>query len=632
MVTHPVGVVNARRVKLDDGLILPYGGQLIQAFVPAELRSEQIECMANLPRIELSQPELHDLEMLACGAYSPLGGFMNRDTYAAVCDQGQLPSGLAWGLPVTLAVTESVARGLELGRTISLVYQDRPVASMAIEDIFPWDPEVEAKSIYKLPLHRAPDLHERHLRQAKYLIGGAVSLLATRMAPYLQAKHSWPRETRGTLSMRGWHRMTAVHLNNPWQRAHEYVMRCALEASDALLLHSAIDRRIRSQGLSEEIAADASQLLLQNYFPVDRIIVNPLPRRLLNAGVRSAIQHAILSQNYGCERIFIVPALLGPTSHQQDTRDWEREFVRAAKAGLDIKPVFMHPAFHCEACGGLATEKSCPHESSQRVVLSDEEIQERLLTGEHLPPMVARPEIARALSRAVSKSIDPAKIKKTGKHLFPHASEVSQDLRQAVAGHKAAALWMTGLSGSGKSTVAHRLERELLLSGHRVYVLDADTLRQGLNKDLGFSDADRRENLRRAGEVVKVMVDAGIIVIASFISPFAAERKMVRDLFNGNFFEVYVEASLADCEARDPKGLYKRARAGQIPHFTGISSPYEAPVQPELVVNTTHFSADECVRKLMNMLSDAGVLRSSRHETGRGKPRFGVLEAPPGSH
>ena len=221
-------------------------------------------------------------------------------------------------------------------------------------------------------------------------------------------------------------------------------------------------------------------------------------------------------------------------------------------------------------------------------------------------------------------TLDANNVVKGGRHIFPHVGEVSSELRQMISGHKAAVLWMTGLSGSGKSTIAHRLERELLLSGHRVFVLDGDTLRHGLNKDLAFSEEARRENLRRAGEVAKVMLEAGMLVIASFISPFRAEREMVRKICGDRFFELYVEASLEDCEARDPKGLYKRARAGLIPQFTGISSPYEQPEQPELLLNTTVESLDACVKRSMDFMVDKGILRISSTERSRTRRQVGV--------
>ncbi len=183
--------------------------------------------------------------------------------------------------------------------------------------------------------------------------------------------------------------------------------------------------------------------------------------------------------------------------------------------------------------------------------------------------------------------------------IFPIKSNLSREERSALLKQEPLVVWLTGLSGSGKSTLAYALERELLSRGHICMVLDGDNLRHGLNKDLGFSEQDRRENIRRAGEICKLVTDAGIIVITSFISPFKADRAKVRALIPANnFCEVYLNASLNVCESRDPKGLYKKARAGTITDFTGIDSPYEAPENPELEIDTDHLTEAESFKTL----------------------------------
>ncbi len=188
-----------------------------------------------------------------------------------------------------------------------------------------------------------------------------------------------------------------------------------------------------------------------------------------------------------------------------------------------------------------------------------------------------------------------------------HHGEITRADRERLNGHRGATLWFTGLSGSGKSTVARRLEERLFERGCRVYVLDGDNIRFGLNKDLGFSPADRTENIRRIGEVAKLFTDAGAIVLTAFISPYRADRDQVRAIMgDGDFVEVHVDASLEVCEQRDPKGLYKKARAGQIPEFTGISAPYEAPEQAELVVRTDQLSLDESVDVVVDYLDRNG--------------------------
>jgi len=198
-------------------------------------------------------------------------------------------------------------------------------------------------------------------------------------------------------------------------------------------------------------------------------------------------------------------------------------------------------------------------------------------------------------------------------HITWHEGQVSRADRERVLGQKGTTIWLTGLSGSGKSTVAVAAEAELLRRGRLAYVLDGDNVRHGLNKNLGFSPEDRTENIRRIGEVAKLFTDAGIIVFTSFISPYRADRDAVRALFApGDFLEVYVDADVETCEGRDPKGLYKKARAGEIPEFTGVSAPYEAPERPELVLPTKRQSVEESVSQLVGYLEAHGHLATPR--------------------
>lgn len=183
---------------------------------------------------------------------------------------------------------------------------------------------------------------------------------------------------------------------------------------------------------------------------------------------------------------------------------------------------------------------------------------------------------------------------------FLHPPVLSTEERAALLNQRPLVVWFTGLSGSGKSTLAYRLEKELLQQGFKCLVVDGDQLRNGLNKDLGFTEQDRRENIRRAGELCKLLSDAGLIVITSFISPFRADRNRVRELIeNDRFVEVYVNASLEVCEKRDPKGLYKKARAGEIPDFTGVSAPYEPPLSPDLEIDTNSTEIADAVKTLV---------------------------------
>ncbi|MFX3624587.1 MAG: adenylyl-sulfate kinase [Ectobacillus sp.] len=188
-------------------------------------------------------------------------------------------------------------------------------------------------------------------------------------------------------------------------------------------------------------------------------------------------------------------------------------------------------------------------------------------------------------------------------HVFQYQFAITKQDRQRLHGHKSYILWFTGLSGSGKSTIANAVENELYKLNISTYTLDGDNLRTGLNGDLGFSPADRKENIRRIGEVAKLFVDAGVVVLATFISPYKSDRETIRNSMNeGEFIEIYVDCTLETCEKRDPKGLYKKARSGEIKDFTGISSPYEKPENPEIILDSNQFSVQECALQVIDFL------------------------------
>jgi adenylylsulfate kinase len=189
-----------------------------------------------------------------------------------------------------------------------------------------------------------------------------------------------------------------------------------------------------------------------------------------------------------------------------------------------------------------------------------------------------------------------------------HEFLVSRGEREVLNGHKGATVWFTGLSGSGKSTIAHAVERELHVLGCRSYVLDGDNVRHGLCGDLGFSVTDRHENIRRVGEIAKLFVDAGLIVLTAFISPLRSDRQKVRALLGGDFVEVYCACPIEECERRDVKGLYRRARVGEIKEFTGISSPYESPENPDLVIDTSIFTVEQSVNAVLGILRQRGII------------------------
>jgi len=593
-------------------LIAPYGGHLAQSFRAGSEGQALLRQLESKPRLDLSEREFLDLEMLASGAYSPLDGFMDRETYLSVRDHQNLPSGLPWGWPVTLSVTDEQASRLNPGDELGLYFCDLPVGLIEVGEIFQWEPKLEAFAVFDSENLDAPAIAERLDQKKTQLLGGKITLIVDKAESGWSEDHLWPSVTRSFFEQQNWMRVSSVTGVSAWHRVDEHILRSVLELSDALILQAVPERQESLSGLSPALLQEARQVVLRNYFPRTRVLDNRLPRHIDCDLSRAILQLAIISQNYGCDRIFI--------DIQSDVR-WNtvnRQSVqslltKASATGLNIEVEFIDPMFYCEACGAIANERSCPHEMSHHQNISNKTLVSAARSGNALPLHLVRSEISRVLFRRDLHHVDAARLKRSG-NLFPHAPEIGRANREIVAGHKSAVLWLTGLSGSGKSTVAHRLERELLMSGHRVYVLDGDTLRTGLCADLGFSREARQENLRRAAEVAKVMREAGMLVIASFISPFRAERETLVDIVGEGFHEVYIEASLEICEGRDPKGLYKRARAGAIPEFTGISSPYEPPENPAIRICTDNSSVEESAHTLMVAMADLGLLRVSRND------------------
>jgi adenylyl-sulfate kinase len=599
-----------------DEELPPYGGAAWYGVRPETRGPEMLERLRRRPQLALSESEYLDLTLLGNGGHAPLTGFMNRQTYEAVRDRGRLPDGTPWGWPVTLAVSDAQAAMLRAGDDVALVFGNMVVGVLQVSDLFPWDAAAETTAVHDGVSADAPEISQRVRQGRNWLVGGDVQLI--RVADDDQL---CPVAAREYVAEQAWYDVVALLGIRPWHRNDEQLMRHILETSDALmpLLPSRV--MTEREGLPESATGEAAQLVFRNSLAQNRILANKLTRHIHCSSARMLLQYAILAQNYGCRRLYVMPTA-GIPMVKDDAK--VSSLIRdARRSGLMTSIHWLPESFYCERCGTTANDRTCAHGASDRVHASPASLAENLLRGDPLPPQLLRPEVARLLSRAVSHGIPATRIR-GGSNLYPHVAEVGRETREMMAGHRAAVLWLTGLSGSGKSTIAHKVERQLLLSGHRVYVLDGDTLRTGLCADLGFSREARQENLRRAAELAKVMRDAGLIVIASFISPFRDERATLVDIIGDNFYEVYVEASVEACEARDPKGLYKRARAGVIPEFTGVSAPYEPPEKPALRVNTENHSVDECTRSLIYGMERFGLLRRSANDVIHGASLSGT--------
>ena len=555
----------------------PYGG--VPVTVPVRVVQEaDVDALTQLPEVEVSRECYGHLRMFALGAYQPLSGFMGAEAIRSVLLSRCLPDALPWELPLFLESTQSFPAGSK----IVLVYNGLALAQIKV-----------AESNRPTPV-----LSEYLGRVPPFVIGGELTLLMHAECKLDGDTADWNDLLDRALLSRHETRTMALVGVEPWRADDEHLLRTALVMADRVLLHrSSHEKHPSPDRLPGELTARALREVLNEHYRPQQVGMSPVPD-WLRLDAQSPLQLAIIYQNLGCQMLGVVSELSADD--------------RKVLANINIETVELETPVHCSECSRPVTARECIHAPDKHSRLSESEILNKLMIGDHLPPMVARPEISRLLSREISHGKNSG-VTATGttRHIFPHASKVTDTMRQRLNGHRSAVLWMTGLSGSGKSTLATGLEKELLLSGHQVFVLDGDTLRNGLCGDLGFSAEGRKENLRRAAETAKLMMQSGMLVLASFISPFAAERNMLREIIGKGFTEVYVEASLEDCERRDPKGLYQRARSGLIPQFTGISSPYEAPDKPDLRVNTSLLSIEEAVRFLLFELRGMGLLRGT---------------------
>ena len=483
-----------------QGLIAPYGGRLVQSYRAGPEGQVLLRQLELKPHLDISEREFLELELLGSGAYSPLNGFMDRETYHTVRDRQCLPSELPWGWPVALAVSDEEAASIKPGDEVGLYFRDLPVGAIEVSELYQWEPRLEAYAVFDKENLEAPAIAERLKQDKTQLVGGKITLIVDEAESGWSEDHLWPSVTRDYFEQQQWLRISSVSGISGWHRADEHVLRSILDISDALMLQAVTERREKLTGLSPLLIQEARQAVFRNYFPRMRILDNSLLRHIDCESSRAILQQAIVSQNYGCDRIFIDSRSDNKWNvvHQQSIRAM---FATAAKKGLSITAEFVVPMFYCDACGTTANEKSCPHGSAHRQSIDEHILATTIQSGKILPPQLVRPEITRVFLRDQHHHTDPARLTREN-NLFPHTPEVSRSNREMVAGHKSAVLWMTGLSGSGKSTIAHRLERELLMSGHRVFVLDGDTLRTGLCADLDFSREARQENLRRAGEEI----------------------------------------------------------------------------------------------------------------------------------
>ncbi|MAU11404.1 MAG: adenylyltransferase [Anaerolineaceae bacterium] len=563
-------------------LITPYGGSLVNLIVdPSEYEAKKAYA-GTLPSIQLTQRQICDLELLAVGGFSPLMQFMGKDDHDRVVEEMRLADGTLFPMPISLSV--SLPEGVGLDMDIAL--RDRRnniLAIMTVEEIYEWDRLAVSRHVFGT-VDSAHPLVAEMTRWGEVNIAGRLQVLQLPIYYDFQDLRRTPAETRQLLDETQHDNVVAFQTRNPMHRVHEELTKRAIEEVDGVLLLHPVVGMTRPGDVSHYTRVRTYIALTNNHYPSDRIVLSLLPLAMRMAGPREAVWHAIIRRNYGANNFIVGRDHAGPGNDSNgepfygpyDAQDLMVE--HAEEIGVNMVPFKMLSYLPDEE----RYEESDKIEDGQNTLsISGTQVREDYLAqGRLLPEWFSRPEVAGILAEA-----------------FPPR------YRQG------ACIWFTGLSGSGKSTTAEILLSMFLEHGRQVTVLDGDVVRTHLSKGLGFSKEDRDINIRRIGFVAGEIVRHGGIVICAAISPYRAVRDDIRSMIGDGFTEVFVDTPLEVCEERDTKGLYAKARRGEIKGFTGIDDPYEPPVNPELRLTTTDNTPEDNARLITEYLIEQGYLR-----------------------
>ena len=563
-------------------LISPYGGTLVDLMVSGEEREELLEKSSRLPSVQISMRSLCDLELLATGAFSPLDRFMGKADYERVLTEMRLENGVLFPIPITLPVDESSLPSWGEQITLSDA-RNNTIAVMQIEEIYHWDPQREARLVLGSTDPKHPLISEM-VRWGKVYVSGELKVIDLPIYSDFVELRLTPAQVRNRLEKMGNENVVAFQTRNPMHRIHEELTKRAAEKVDGSLVIHPVVGMTRPGDVDHYTRVRVYRTLFENYYDESRSLLSLLPLAMRMAGPREALWHAIIRRNHGATHFIIGRDHAGPgkdSSGNPFYGPYEAQMMLTQYAEeIGVQPVeFTEMVYLAEE--ECYEEKSKVPENAKIFSISGTQVREGYLEmGKQLPEWFTRKETAEILGQ-----------------MYPPKN------KQGVC------IWFTGLSGSGKSTTAEILTSLLLERGRQITLLDGDVVRTHLSKGLGFSPEDRDTNILRIGFVASELARHGGMVICAAISPYRATRNEVRQMVgDGHFIEVYMDTPIEVCEERDIKGLYARARRGQITGFTGVDDPYEEPVNPEIVLKTVKVGPDNNARAIINYLEESGFL------------------------
>jgi sulfate adenylyltransferase len=559
--------------------------RLVNLVVDEERAALLKSIATSLPDITLNERHLCDLELLATGAFSPLPGFMTRADYEPVLDRMRLKNGVLWPIPICLDIREVKARSLEAGQSVAL--RDGEgflLAVMHVEDIWPVDRDKEAAQIYGTldPSHPGADYLLN--RTGDFYIGGKLEVVSLPLHFDFKKIRLSPTEIGAASRKLNWKRMVGFITENPIHRPQFEMTVQAMRQARANLLILPVAGMTKPGDFDHYTRVRCYRQVVQHY-PPDSYLLNLLPLSMRMSGPREALLHAIVCRNYGCTHFIAGRDHAGPGCDPSGKpyygSDDACRFVEeyGAEIGIEVIPFpeMVYLPFEDE----YRRADQVPA-GTQSIRLSGTDIRRRIREGRRIPEWATFPEVIEELQKA-----------------YPPPD------RQGFT------IFMTGLSGAGKSTIAKILYSKFLERGDRpVTLLDGDIVRHNLSSELSFSKEHRDINVKRIGFVASEITKNRGIAICAPIAPYAKTRAEIRRTIEayGGFIEMFVATPLEVCEQRDRKGMYAKARAGLIKGYTGIDDPYEAPESPEVRIDTTGITPDEAAQEVLLYLGQKGFI------------------------
>ncbi|MEQ8654999.1 MAG: bifunctional sulfate adenylyltransferase/adenylylsulfate kinase [Kiloniellales bacterium] len=548
-------------------------------------RAESLKHEAgDMPSWDLTERQICDLELLMNGGFAPLKGFLGQADYDSVVESMRLADGTLWPMPIMLEVSEDFAEKAEPGTSIALRDQEGVIlASLAVSDRWQPDKKKEARAVFGTENEEHPAVDYLMNVAGPVYLGGTITGLQTPIHYDYRARRFSPNELRSFFNKMGWAKVVAFQTRNPLHRAHqELTFRAAKEAQANLLIHPVVG--MTKPGDIDHFTRVRCYEAVLNEYPGGTTHLSLLNLAMRMAGPREAVWHGLIRRNHGCSHLIIGRDHAGPGSSASGKPFYGPYDAQAlfkeheAEIGVEMidfkKMVFVQERAEYQPADEVA-------EGQTVLDISGTELRRRLSEGLDIPDWFSFPAVVEELRRT-------------------HPPRSKQGFT----------LFFTGLSGSGKSTIANALMVKLMeMGGRPTTLLDGDLVRKHLSSELGFSKEHRDINIRRIGYVASEITKNGGIAICAPIAPYAATRRAVREMIEpvGVFIEVHVATSLEECERRDRKGLYALARAGKIKEFTGISDPYETPENPELRIETETTDPDGCAQQVMLKLESMNL-------------------------